>query len=291
MLKSMTGYGHANFENDQMSIDVEIKSLNSKFLDISTKLPKEVAAYENEIKKILTDKIVRGKVNFSIDITLKNGVGSAGVLNQSLFNHYKKQLRTVVSEAELSDAELIKEVLRQPDIFEYSDTTNDLVDKEQLFTLINQAVVECEKFRIQEGQAAESALGTFAKSIDQKLTLIKEKDPERIIAIKDRINESLSELAASEKSDPNRFEQELIYYIEKLDIAEEIIRLQNHISYFHETLAVKESQGKKLGFISQEMGREINTIGSKANNSDIQKLVVDMKDELEKIKEQVLNVV
>ncbi|MDW3208582.1 MAG: YicC/YloC family endoribonuclease [Reichenbachiella sp.] len=291
MLKSMTGYGHANFENDQMSIDVEIKSLNSKFLDISTKLPKEVAAYENEIKKILTDKIVRGKVNFSIDITLKNGVGSAGVLNQSLFNHYKKQLRTVVSEAELSDAELIKEVLRQPDIFEYSDTTNDLVDKEQLFTLINQALVECEKFRIQEGQAAESALGTFAKSIDQKLTLIKEKDPERIIAIKDRINESLSELAASEKSDPNRFEQELIYYIEKLDIAEEIIRLQNHISYFHETLAVKESQGKKLGFISQEMGREINTIGSKANNSDIQKLVVDMKDELEKIKEQVLNVV
>ncbi|MEP5363963.1 MAG: YicC/YloC family endoribonuclease [Reichenbachiella sp.] len=291
MLKSMTGYGHANFENDQMSIDVEIKSLNSKFLDISTKLPKEVAAYENEIKKILTDKIVRGKVNFSIDITLKNGVGSAGVLNQSLFNHYKKQLRTVVSEAELSDAELIKEVLRQPDIFEYSDTTNDLVDKEQLFTLINQAVVECEKFRIQEGQAAESALGTFAKSIDQKLTLIKEKDPERIVAIKDRINESLSELAASEKSDPNRFEQELIYYIEKLDIAEEIIRLQNHISYFHETLAVKESQGKKLGFISQEMGREINTIGSKANNSDIQKLVVDMKDELEKIKEQVLNVV
>lgn len=287
----MTGYGHANFENDQMSIDVEIKSLNSKFLDISTKLPKEVAAYENEIKKILTDKIVRGKVNFSIDITLKNGVGSAGVLNQSLFNHYKKQLRTVVSEAELSDAELIKEVLRQPDIFEYSDTTNDLVDKEQLFTLINQAVLECEKFRIQEGQAAETALGTFAKSIDQNLTLIKEKDPERIIAIKDRINESLSELAASEKSDPNRFEQELIYYIEKLDIAEEIIRLRNHISYFHETLAVKESQGKKLGFISQEMGREINTIGSKANNSDIQKLVVDMKDELEKIKEQVLNVV
>lgn len=291
MLKSMTGYGHANFENDQMSIDVEIKSLNSKFLDISTKLPKEVAAYENEIKKILTDKIIRGKVNFNIDITLKSSAGSAGVLNQFLFDHYKKQLREVVNPNELSDTDLIKEVLRQPDIFEYSDTSNDLVDKEQLFTLINQALVECEKFRIQEGQAAEAALGTFAKKIDEKLALIKEKDPERIIAIKERINESLSELAAFDKSDPNRFEQELIYYIEKLDIAEEIIRLQNHIAYFHETLAVKESQGKKLGFISQEMGREINTIGSKANNSDIQKLVVDMKDELEKIKEQVLNVV
>lgn len=287
----MTGYGHANFENDQMSIDVEIKSLNSKFLDISTKLPKEVAAYENEIKKILTEKIVRGKVNFTVEITLKNGIGSAGTLNQSLFNHYKKELRAVASKDELSDTDLVKEVLRLPDIIEYSDTTNDLVDKEQLFSLTNRALVECEKFRKQEGQAAEAALGTFAKHIDEKLAEVKQKDPERINAIKDRINESLSELAASDKSDPNRFEQELIYYIEKLDIAEEIIRLENHIAYFHETLAEKESQGKKLGFISQEMGREINTIGSKANNSDIQKLVVDMKDELEKIKEQVLNVV
>ncbi|SMD35052.1 TIGR00255 family protein [Reichenbachiella faecimaris] len=287
----MTGYGHAKFENDQMSIDVEIKSLNSKFLDISTKLPKEVAAYENEIKKILIEKIVRGKVNFSVEIALKNGMGSAGTLNQSLFNHYKREIRSVTSQEELSDADLVKEVLRMPDIMEYSDTANDLVDKKQLFSLTNQALVECEKFRVQEGQAAESALGTFAKNIDEKLALIKQKDPERIVAIKDRINESLSELAASDKSDPNRFEQELIYYIEKLDIAEEIIRLQNHIAYFHETLTEKESQGKKLGFISQEMGREINTIGSKANNSDIQKLVVDMKDELEKIKEQVLNVV
>ncbi|MEP2023880.1 YicC/YloC family endoribonuclease [Reichenbachiella sp.] len=291
MLKSMTGYGHAKFENDQMSIDVEIKSLNSKFLDISTKLPKEVAAFENEIKKILTEKIVRGKVNFSVEIALKNGIGSAGTLNQSLFNHYKNELRSVVSEQELSDTDLVKEVLRMPDILEFTDTTNDQVDRDQLFSLTGEALVECEKFRIQEGQAAESALATFAKHIDEKLALIKQKDPERIEAIKDRINESLSELAASDKSDPNRFEQELIYYIEKLDIAEEIIRLQNHIAYFHETLAEKESQGKKLGFISQEMGREINTIGSKANNSDIQKLVVDMKDELEKIKEQVLNVV
>ncbi|MEP2277595.1 MAG: YicC/YloC family endoribonuclease [Reichenbachiella sp.] len=287
----MTGYGHAKFENDQMSIDVEIKSLNSKFLDISTKLPKEVAAFENEIKKILTEKIVRGKVNFSVEIALKNGIGSAGTLNQSLFNHYKNELRSVVSEQELSDTDLVKEVLRMPDILEFTDTTNDQVDRDQLFSLTGEALVECEKFRIQEGQAAESALATFAKHIDEKLALIKQKDPERIEAIKDRINESLSELAASDKSDPNRFEQELIYYIEKLDIAEEIIRLQNHIAYFHETLAEKESQGKKLGFISQEMGREINTIGSKANNSDIQKLVVDMKDELEKIKEQVLNVV
>ena len=291
MLKSMTGYGHAKFENDQISIDLEIKSLNSKFLDISTKLPKEVAAYENEIKKILTEKIVRGKVNFSLEITQKNGNESAGKLNRSLFNHYKSEIRAAVSKEELSDADLIKQVLRLSDIFEFSDTPNDQVDKKQLIALTHAALVECDNFRIQEGQAAASALGTFAKHIDEKLSLIKQKDPDRIVAIKERINESLSELTASDKSDPNRFEQELIYYIEKLDIAEEIIRLQNHIAYFHETLAEKESQGKKLGFISQEMGREINTIGSKANNSDIQKLVVDMKDELEKIKEQVLNVV
>ncbi|MEO9803558.1 MAG: YicC/YloC family endoribonuclease [Reichenbachiella sp.] len=287
----MTGYGYAAFENDQLSIDVEIKSLNSKFLDISTKLPKEVSLYENEIKKILTEKIVRGKVNFSIEISLKNGIGSAGKLNQALFDHYKKELRTAIKQDEMSDAEIAKEVLRLPDVFEYSETSNDQITRELLFELIARALAECEKFRAQEGNAAESALGTFAKNIDEKLALIKQKDPDRIEAIKVRINESLLELSSSDKTDPNRFEQELIYYIEKLDIAEEIIRLQNHISYFHETLAEKESQGKKLGFISQEMGREINTIGSKANNSDIQKLVVDMKDELEKIKEQVLNVV
>lgn len=287
----MTGYGYASFENDQMSIDVEIKSLNSKFLDISTKLPKEVSLFENEIKKTLTEKIVRGKVNFSVEISMKNGAGSAGKLNQSLFNHYKKEIRAVVKPTEMSDAEVAKEALKMQDVFEYSDTSDNQIQKELLFDLINKALAECEKFRVQEGKAAESALGTFARQIDEKLALIKLKDPERIEAIKERINESLTELASSDKADPNRFEQELIYYIEKLDIAEEIIRLQNHISYFHEILVEKESQGKKLGFISQEMGREINTIGSKANNSDIQKLVVDMKDELEKIKEQVLNVV
>lgn len=291
MLKSMTGYGYAQFENDHMSIDVEIKSLNSKFLDLSTKLPKEVSAYENEIKKILTERIVRGKVNFNVEITLKNGFGSAGKLNQALFNHYKQELQSVMNNAEWSETDITKEVLKMPDIFEYSDTSNDLVDKALFFDLMNKALDECEKFRIQEGQAAQKALDSFAHNIDAKLKEIKTLDPERIVAIKERINESLSELAASEKADPNRFEQELIYYIEKLDISEEIIRLHNHISYFHETLAKEESLGKKLGFISQEMGREINTIGSKANNSDIQKLVVDMKDELEKIKEQVLNVV
>lgn len=287
----MTGYGHAQFENGQMSIDVEIKSLNSKFLDISTKLAKEISAYENEIKKILNERIVRGKVNFNIEITLKNGFSTAGKLNQALFKHYKQELQSVMNSDEWSDADITKEILRMPDLFEYSETANDLVDKSLLFDLMNKALDECEKFRMQEGQAAQKALGSFAQNIAEKLEKIKKLDPDRIVAIKDRINESLTELAASEKADPNRFEQELIYYIEKLDISEEIIRLENHISYFQETLAKEESLGKKLGFISQEMGREINTIGSKANNSDIQKLVVDMKDELEKIKEQVLNVV
>ncbi len=287
----MTGYGHATFENAQMSINVEIKSLNSKFLDISTKLQKEVSVYENEIKKILTEKMVRGKVNFSVEISLKDGVGNAGILNQFLFHHYKKELRTAVSLGEMSDTDIVKEVLRMPDIFHYPETLDDLVEKSQLFALVDEAVIECEQFRVQEGKAAESVLEVFVKRIDEKLSQIKIEDPERLTGIKDRVNESLSGLSVSEKADSNRFEQELIYYIEKLDIAGEIIRLKNHISYFHETLFEKKSQGKKLGFITQEMGREINTIGSKANNYKIQKLVVDMKDELEKIKEQVLNVV
>ncbi|MEO9966034.1 MAG: YicC/YloC family endoribonuclease [Reichenbachiella sp.] len=291
MLKSMTGYGSAAFENDQMSVDVEIKSLNSKFLDISTKLPKEVASFENEIKKILTEKIVRGKVNFTIEISLKSGLGSAGKLNSTLFKHYCQELRKSISEEVLGEADLVKEILKMPDIFEFEESASEEVPKDLLFDLIGQALDSCEQFRIQEGDAAQAALNTFAKHIDEKLILIKQKEPERIVVIKQRIQESLAELGASDKTDPNRFEQELIYYIEKLDIAEEIIRLQNHIAYFHEILAEDESQGKKLGFISQEMGREINTIGSKANNSEIQKLVVDMKDELEKIKEQVLNVV
>ena len=287
----MTGYGRASFENENMSIDVEIKTLNSKFLDVIVKLPKEISAHENDLKKLLSDKIGRGKINFSVELVIKNGTASAPIINKKLFSHYKSEIQNAVNGSQLNDSELVSQILRFPDILEYPAVKTEVITKEELVGVVDAALTECDKFRSQEGNAAEVALHNSSNNIEASLKSIEENDPKRIESVKRRINESLQELTLPEKTDANRFEQELIYYIEKLDITEEIVRLNNHLSYFHETLSNKESQGKKLGFISQEMGREINTIGSKANNADIQKLVVEMKDELEKIKEQVLNVV
>ena len=285
----MTGYGNASFENDQFSIEVEIKTLNSKFLDVASKLPKEVLQYENEIKKILTEQLVRGKVGFSMELSSKSSNTSDSVINQTLFNHYKAQLNLVSNQ--VAEADLLKIIMTMPEVLETPKTESLSLDQSTIIDVVKAAVAECDKFRTQEGSAATVALTASAHEIGERLEAIVLKDPERIANIKTRINGRLEEVAASEKADKNRFEQELIYYIEKLDITEEIIRLRNHLVYFNETRALPDSHGKKLGFICQEMGREINTIGSKANNSDIQRLVVDMKDELEKIKEQVLNVV
>ena len=291
MVKSMTGYGLAQFENDECSISVEVKSLNSKFLDIVTKLPKEILTYENELRKIIADQLVRGKINFSIEITPKNGSTAAAKIDPELFQHYHDQFKGVSSGLNVSDGELFNAIMNLPDVLGKDQDLSSLLDKKSIEQLTRQATDQCDIFRIEEGKSIETAMKSFGEAIMEKLALIKEKDPQRVQNIKDRINESLNNLDSTEKSDPNRFEQELIYYIEKLDLSEEYVRLENHIKFFQETLISKDSQGKKLGFISQEMGREINTIGSKANDSDIQKLVVEMKDELEKIKEQVLNIV
>ncbi|MBU2915536.1 YicC/YloC family endoribonuclease [Reichenbachiella agariperforans] len=291
MTKSMTGYGNATFENDQIGIQVEIKTLNSKFLDINSKVPKEISAMETDLRKIISDRLIRGKVNFSVEFTVKSGTDQALRINPELFQHYKNQFEQVTGNMQLADADILNSILKTGDVFEHPASKRDLVDRATMVSLINEALDKCDAFRAQEGASVDTALRSFAHNITQSLEAIKVKDPERIQHVKNRINESLKELNAADMSDPNRFEQELIYYIEKLDIAEEVVRLENHMRFFNTTLAETESQGKKLGFISQEMGREINTIGSKANNADIQKLVVEMKDELEKIKEQVLNII
>ncbi|UXP33255.1 YicC family protein [Reichenbachiella agarivorans] len=291
MIKSMTGYGNANFENDQISIQVEIKTLNSKFFDINTKYPKEISSFEHDLRKIISDRLIRGKVSFVTELTTKSGTAQAMRINPELFQHYKNQILAVTEGMNVSDADILQSVMKTGDIFEQPEGKKDVIDQQLMVKLVNEALDKCEAFRLQEGNSAQIALSACSDQISNKLKEIKELDPVRIVQIKERINEGLKELSSGEKSDPNRFEQELIYYIEKLDISEEIVRLENHIKFFNITLDEKESQGKKLGFISQEMGREINTIGSKANNSDIQKLVVEMKDELEKIKEQVLNVI
>ncbi len=291
MVKSMTGYGLAQHESDRYSVSVEVKSLNSKFLDIAAKIPKEVSTYENELRKIISDRLVRGKINFSIEVTPKNGTTAGSRLDPDMFRHYHDQFKDVSKNLNVSDGELFNAIVNLPDVLGKEEDLSDVLSKELILRLTEGAVSQCDTFRTEEGRSIETAMKGFGESIAQKLSEVKQKDPLRVQGIKDRIEESLNNLEAAEKADPNRFEQELIYYIEKLDISEEYVRLDNHLSFFQETLQSKESQGKKLGFISQEMGREINTIGSKANNSEIQKLVVEMKDELEKIKEQVLNIV
>lgn len=291
MTKSMTGYGIARFENDQISMTVEVKALNSKFLDIIAKVPKEVSPYENDLKKLVTDSLGRGKVNFNIEIAFKNDSLNASKINEELFQHHKQQILKVSEGMNLSDADIFQSIMKISEIYVTEDHSEELIDPEKLKELTEEALKQCNEFRLQEGKSVEKALKLFADRIAENLELVKSKDPERIVAVKQRLSDNLKELELGDKLDENRFEQELIFYIEKLDIMEEIVRLTNHIKYFQKTLKEETSQGKKLGFISQEMGREINTIGSKANNADIQKHVVDMKDDLEKIKEQVLNIV
>jgi len=287
----MTGYGMASLENEAVSVQIELRTLNSKFLDIATKLPKELAHFENELRKKVSEQLQRGKINFGIEWSQKSTTQSGSVVNKELFKHYQDQLRSVSSDLNLTDADVFHGVMRLPDIFEPGNATEEIVSKDTLFTLMDKALDQCNQFRAQEGEAICRVLEGYAKSLAQRMEKIKLLDPKRIENIKSRINGSLHELLVGDQIDSNRFEQELIYYIEKVDISEEIVRLDNHIRYFLETLILPDSHGKKLGFISQEMGREINTIGSKANDSSIQKLVVEMKDELEKIKEQILNIV
>lgn len=287
----MTGYGTAQFENDELSVSVEVRALNSKFLDIVTKLPKEASSFESDLRRILSDQLVRGKISLLLDLSKKTDNSGSSKINQEIFNQYEKQIRQVSKDLNIDDAAVFKAILSMPDVYEKEENSVESIDQDLIKKLTSDATAQCEAFRVSEGQSIEKAMIEFGKNISTRLAAIKLKDPIRIESIKNRINESLNGVNAAEKIDPNRFEQEIIYYLEKLDITEEFVRLENHLNFFKETLEAKESQGKKLGFISQEMGREINTIGSKANDSDIQKLVVEMKDELEKIKEQVLNIV
>lgn len=287
----MTGYGIARFENDQISIQVEVKALNSKFLDVISKVPKDVSPYEIELKKLISDSLIRGKVNFNIEFALKSGNDQASIINTELFNFHKEQIINAAKGMKISDADIFQSIMKISEIYVPAENGEELLEKSQIISMTQEAIDQCVSFRAQEGQSVETVLRLFSSRISENLNKIKQKGPERIVSLKERLMEGLKELEASDKLDENRFEQELIFYIEKLDITEEIVRLENHLAYFQETLSEEESQGKKLGFISQEMGREINTIGSKANNADIQKHVVDMKDDLEKIKEQVLNIV
>jgi uncharacterized protein (TIGR00255 family) len=285
MIQSMTGFGKATLQLPTKKITVEVKSLNSKGLDLNVRIPSLYREMELGLRNQIALKLERGKVDFSIFIESTAEQTSTKV-NVPIVKGYIEQLRAVYAEAD--EVELMKMAIRMPDTMKIEREEIDEKDWAQIETAINEALQNILNFRKDEGQSLEKEFQLRIANIRQYMNEALALDPERVQAIKDRLQTAIAELKVN--VDENRFEQELIYYLEKLDITEEKVRLTNHLDYFLETIKGTEANGRKLGFITQEMGREINTMGSKSNHAQMQKLVVQMKDELEKIKEQVLNV-
>jgi uncharacterized protein (TIGR00255 family) len=280
----MTGYGKTVLQLPTKKITIELKSLNSKNLDLNVRIPSYYREKELDIRKKLASLLVRGKIDFSIYIE-DNGGELSSKINEKVVKEYMNQLKNIVDSNEI---ELLKMAVRLPDSLK---TEREELDEEEWFQInkaIDETAVKINTYRFDEGKAMHTDFELRILNIENLLEKVIELDPQRIEQVKDKLAKSIAELET--KVDQSRFEQELIYYIEKLDITEEKVRLKNHLDYFKKELKSEISNGKKLGFITQEIGREINTIGSKSNFADMQKVVVQMKDELEKIKEQNLNV-
>lgn len=281
----MTGYGKANLQLPTKKIIVEIKSLNSKGLDLNVRMSSVYKEMELGLRNEIASKLERGKIDFSIFIENVTEQTTSKV-NVPIVKAYIAQLQEVYATAD--ETELMKMAVRMPDALKTEREEIDETEWLEIQKAIQVALQNIQSFRISEGQSLEKEFRHRIANIKQYMQEALAIDPERVQAIKDRLQTAINELKVN--VDENRFEQELIYYLEKLDITEEKVRLSNHLDYFIETLEGTEANGRKLGFITQEMGREINTMGSKSNHAEMQKLVVQMKDELEKIKEQVLNV-
>ena len=284
MIQSMTGYGKSILQLPSKKITVEIKSLNSKSLDLNTRMPSQYREKELELRDRIAKSLTRGKVDFNLFVEI-TGEETSTLINDAVVKQHMKQLRGIV---EGDDLELLKMAIRMPDALK---TERDEIDEDEfhhILSSVEEALVAINQYRSDEGKVLEADFRQRAQTIATLLKEVEQLDPERMANVRERLQKAVSDL--KEAVDSNRFEQELIYYLEKYDITEEKVRLQNHLAYFLETLASNDSNGKKLVFISQEIGREINTIGSKANYAPMQQVVVQMKDELEKIKEQALNV-
>ena len=284
MIQSMTGYGKSTVQLESGNLTIEIKSLNSKNIDLNTRITNSVKPKELLIRKHLSDKLKRGKVDFLLYMDSTNNKKSS-LLNTTLINTYIDQLRGIVDG---SAVELLKIAVKMPDAIISEQIEENESDWPIIFDEIESAIEAIITYRKDEGLVLEKDFIMRINKIKDLLSLIDKIDPERISNIRAKINTEIEKLNID--YDNNRLEQELIYYIEKIDITEEQVRLKNHLDYFLSSLENNTSNGKKLAFIGQEIGREINTIGSKANNSEMQKIVIQMKDELEKIKEQLLNV-
>jgi uncharacterized protein (TIGR00255 family) len=290
MIKSMTGYGKSVSEIPQKKISIEIKSLNSKSFDLNARLPWLYKEKENEMRNIISQKLDRGKIDLIINLdSLESEI--VPVINKNVVKNYYNQLREIADELKINtDDQLLSTIMKLPDALKTEKL--ELAEDEWLLVRekLNDAIDQLDGYRIEEGKSLEADLIRCVGKILTLLQEIEKFEGDRITKIRERLNASLVENVGTENIDKNRFEQELIFYLEKLDINEEKVRLKKHCEYFLEKIASLPPNGKILNFIAQEIGREVNTIGSKANDASIQKLVVMMKDELEKIKEQSLNV-
>ncbi len=290
MIYSMTGYGKATCQLSGKKINLEIKSLNSKQLDLNIRMPSLYREKEIELRNDVAVRLVRGKVDLSlyVESALSDKVTQ---INRQVIEGYYNQLMPIASDLNLSkETDLLRIIMSLPETVKTEQAELDEAEWVAVKVAINQAIDQLLKFRQQEGDSLNKEITQRIDNISDLLVLVEPLEKERIEKIRVRLHDSLDELAGKYSIDENRFEQELIFYLEKLDITEEKVRLRNHINYFKETMAEVDPSGKKLGFIVQEIGREINTMGSKANDAALQRIVINMKDELEKIKEQILNV-
>ncbi len=286
----MTGYGCGARDNHKVKYTVEIKSLNSKFLELTLRLPKAFSDKELTLRSECTRLIERGKVNITVTVEYVDQTAAAATINTELLKNYFRQLEAVANELGTDRGNLFELALNMPEVISHNEEEADEEEAALLLNAFQEAVTQLNEFRKDEGVVLKQDLSTRTQDILRLLTEVEAVETDRIPLIRDRISQYMDETVGKENVDMNRFEQELIFYIDKLDITEEKVRLRSHCNYFLQALDAADANGKKLGFISQEMGREINTLGSKANHAGIQQIVIRMKEELEKIKEQLLNV-
>jgi len=284
MIQSMTGFGKHVIQLPSKKITIELKSLNSKSLDINDRIPQSYREKELELRKMIADTLERGKIDLGLYVEI-TGEETTAEVNQGVVKKYMEQLRNI---ANGDDIKLLELALRMPDTLKTDKDDINETEYEAILKAMKEALSEIVNFRSEEGKVLEQDFVDRLGTLNALLEKVNAMDPERLGTVRERLERAVADLQI--ELDDNRFEQELIYYLEKYDITEEKVRLANHLNYFETTLKSGDSNGKKLGFIAQEMGREINTIGSKANYAPMQQLVVQMKDELEKIKEQMLNV-
>ena len=285
MIRSMTGFARSSFESQDISMTVEIRALNSKNLELNLRLPYSYRSWEDELRTAIKPQLLRGKVDVNLNVK-QQGAAAAAELNKDVISDYIQQLREI---ADVNPAELLPIATRLPEALQSAEVLPDDNQKKEVFGLVQQAIKQLIDYQMVEGQAMTKDLNAQIDSIEKGLEQVNNTKDQRIQQVQSKLQDNLKSLAV--ELDQNRFEQELIFYLEKFDINEEIVRLRQHLLYFCEVMNNEtQTKGKKLGFIAQEIGREINTIGSKANDASLQKEIVQMKDALERIKEQLLNI-